>query len=256
MKKYILSAMTIQVTLLLSVLAPATVLAQDTLKSVLFRPNVVKVNLTANALYSPAFLVGYERVLTPNKSFSVEAGMVSFPEILPSIGDSIGLFDKISNNGYKINADFRFYLKKENCHQAPHGFYLAPYIAFYHFKNESGFTPQDTAFASGQLDFTFRLNSPQIGGELGYQFSLWKDRLTIDCILLGPSIAYYHAKLGLSGNFDINEESEYLNDLLNHLTENFPVFGDLVENKEVSTSGFADIFYGGFRYAVSAGFRF
>jgi hypothetical protein len=237
-------------------LATIQLQAQDSLRSVLFRPNVIKLNLSANVLYSPAFLVAYERALTSNKSFSVEAGYVTFPKILPNLGDSIGFLEKISAGGFKIDADFRFYLKKENCHQAPHGFYIAPYIAYYHFKNVSGFTPQDTAFATGQLDFTFTLKSPQIGGELGYQFSLWKDKLTIDLLLLGPSIAYYHAKLGLSGNFDINEESEYLNDLLDHLSENFPVFGDLVENKEVSTSGIADLFYGGFRYSVSAGFRF
>lgn len=240
----------------LLLLTAAQLQAQDSLRSILFKPNVIKLNLSANALYSPAFLVAYERVLTPTKSFSVEAGYITFPKIVPTLGDSIGLLDKISDNGFKINADFRFYLKKENCHQAPHGFYIAPYIAYYHFKKVSGFTPADTSFATGTLDFTFTLKSPQIGGELGYQFSLWKDRLTIDLLLLGPSIAYYHAKLGLSGNFDINEEGEYLNDLLGYLTENFPVFGDLVENQEVSTSGIADLFYGGFRYSVSAGFRF
>lgn len=254
MKTLYFKSITTLVILLL--LATMQMQAQDSLRSVLFRPNVIKLNLSANVLYSPAFLVAYERVLTPNKSFSVEAGFITFPKIVSSLRDSIGLLDKVSDNGFKINADFRFYLKKENCHQAPHGFYIAPYIAYYHFKKVSGFTPTDTSFATGTLDFTFALNSPQIGGELGYQFSLWKDRLTIDLLLLGPSIAYYHAKLELSGNFDVNEENEYLDDLLKHLTENYPVFGDLVENQEVSSSGIADLFYGGFRYSVSAGFRF
>lgn len=254
MKTLNVKSITILVSLLVSV--STQLQAQDSLRSILFRPNVIKLNLSANVLYSPAILVTYERVLTPNKSFSVEAGYVTFPKILPTLRDSIRLLEKISSSGYKLDADFRFYLKKENCHQAPHGFYIAPYVAFYHFKNVSGFTPQDTSFATGQLDFTFKLNTPQIGGELGYQFSLWKDRLTIDLLLFGPSIAYYHAKLGLSGTFDINEEDEYLNDLLAYLTENFPVFGDLVSEREVSTSGIADLFSGGFRYSVSAGFRF
>ena len=155
-----------------------------------------------------------------------------------------------------VAADYRLYFKHENKYAAPHGLYWGPYFSYYHFKNDRLLVAADTSVATGQLDFITNVQATSLGIDLGYQFSLWKDRLVIDMLMMGPSITYYNANLKLDGNIDPNEKNEYLQDLLNFMIDNFPVLKDLVNNQEVSSNGTADLFFAGFRYSVKAGFRF
>lgn len=243
------------VSMLVSVLTASAQQTDSTHKK-LFRPNNIKINLTSFALYRPNLLISYERVLAPHKTFSVEAGYVQLPKLVESIGSDFNIQDEGQKSGFKIDADFRFYFRKENKYEAPHGLYWGPYAAYYYFHNQRTLTALDTTIATGSLELTSTIQTPQLGLELGYQFSVLKDHMTIDMLLGGPALALYKAKLSLSGNFDPNEENEYLNDLLNLLIQNFPLIGNLVSNKEVDTKGVADLFSVGFRYSVSVGYRF
>jgi len=186
----------------------------------------------------------------------VEAGYITLPKLIGSASSDFNVSDESSRSGFKMDADFRFYFKKENKFAAPHGLYWGPYAAYYYFKNERTLTALDTSIATGTLNLTTTIQSPQLGVELGYQFSLLKDHMTIDLLLAGPAVAWYKAKLSLTGDYDLNEENAYLNDLLKFLIDNFPLMGNLVEDKEVSTKGVADLFAVGFRYSVSVGYRF
>lgn len=233
--------------------------AQDaaTTGNKLVRPNVVKLNLSAPILYSPAFLVSYERALSPHQSFSVEGGFVEFPSlfkgILPNI---IFVGTGTKKGGFKLGADYRFYLAKENKYQAPHGLYLAAYISYYHFYSDRDLIVTDTAIAKGTLMLHAALNMPSIGGQLGYQFSLIHDHATIDLVLIGPSLTWYTAKLTLNGNINPNEENPYLQEIINFMLQNFPLLKNLVNNPTVSSNGRADLFAVGFRYSINVGFRF
>lgn len=217
--------------------------------------NVLKLNLTANIIYSPALLVNYERSVNSHQSFSVEAGYVKFPQLLHAFPDSIGISNSRKSNGYKIGGDYRFYFKKENKFDAPHGLYWGPYVAYYHFNNERSFVATDTSFAQGNLDFNAKIQTLHAGVQLGYQFMI-KNRLAIDLVLLGPALAYYGFDVKVDGKLNLNEEDELLNDLYHFLVDSFPLLGDLAEEKQISSSGRADLFAGGFRYTVSIGYRF
>ncbi|MCH6201908.1 hypothetical protein MMU07_20180 [Aquiflexum sp. LQ15W] len=82
------------------------------------RKNVIKYNLIEAALYNRAFLFQYERILNPNRSFSVQVGHMTLPELLTRFEN----IQKISNAeqfGYNVTVDYRFYLAKKNKHSAP-----------------------------------------------------------------------------------------------------------------------------------------
>ena len=228
----------------------------DTGKAKLFRPNSIKLNLTSNVLYFPSVILSYERTLNSHSSVAIEAGNVRLPSLSESFPLGLSEISEVKKTGYMVGADYRMYFKHENKYAAPHGLYWGPYFSYYHFHNDRLLTAMDTSVATGQLNFLTTVQATSLGIDLGYQFSLWKDRLVIDMLMMGPSITYYNAKLELDGNIDPNEKNEYLQDLLNFMIDNFPVLKDLVNNQEISSNGTADLFFAGFRYSVKAGFRF
>jgi hypothetical protein len=229
--------------------------APDSAKKKLQYPNTVKLNLTSMIEFSPSVVVAYERLVKPSQSFSVMGGFVTFPISLRDLPDSINLVESKSRSGYRIGGEYRFYFKKENRYEAPHGLYWGPYLDYFHFKNERIISIEDTTFAHGDLDFSGIVGFAQVGVNIGYQFVI-KKRFTIDMTMFGPGVAYYRAKLKLDGNFDVDQENAYLEALYDFLLNNFPFIGDLTEDREVDSKGRADLFFAGFRYSICAGFRF
>src|SRR5262249_30658506 len=70
--------------------------------------NIIKVNLTSNILYrSP--LVEYERVVSPNQSFSVQFGLVALPFGSSRGSDSLYYESTLKKAGFSVTADYRFY---------------------------------------------------------------------------------------------------------------------------------------------------
>jgi hypothetical protein len=228
----------------------------DSARAKLYRPNSIKLNLTSNVLYSPSIILSYERTLNEHSTLVFEAGNVR----LPSLGGiyPLGLkeINETKKTGFMVAADYRMYFRRENKFTAPHGLYWGPYASYYSFKNERLLSTDDTTVATGELNFITTIQATSLGVNLGYQFSLWKDRIVIDMLMFGPSFTYYKAKLRLDGDIDVNEQNQYLQDLLNFMIDSFPVIKDLVENQEISSNGTADLFFAGYRYSVKAGFRF
>ena len=90
--------------------------------------NSIRVNLSNPFVFGrKAIILGYERQLANNKSFSINIGGMSLPRLKyigNSTQDSVILLQNNSDGGFHFSTDFRFYLKKENKFAQPHGLYI------------------------------------------------------------------------------------------------------------------------------------
>jgi hypothetical protein len=192
-----------------------------------YRKNVIKFNPTPMILWSSKNLTfSYERIINPRQSASL----------------------------INIAAEYRFYLTRLNRRPVPSGVYIAPYASFYGYKFKNDVNVLNTSIDSaGQVRGQFYIFN--LGVELGYQFVLWK-RVTLDFVLMGPSLSYYGGELDITGNINLEKIKETNEDLYNKLLEKYPMIGDYVVNKSFKQDGKLDLFSFGFRYLVQIGFHF
>lgn len=92
---------------------------------------------------------------------------------------------------------------------------------------------------------------------MGYQFNI-KNRITLDLILVGPSISGYKVNMDIVGgaippNDDLDETPEALRDLL---FKKYSWLKTLVDEGEVEVDGSKTHWGLGFRYVLQIGFRF
>ncbi|MCH6232610.1 hypothetical protein [Cognataquiflexum rubidum] len=219
------------------------------------RKNVIKYNLSTPALYNSAFLFQYERVLNPNRSLSVQVGHITLPELLTRFEN----VQKISNAeqfGYNVTVDYRFYLAKENKYNAPRGVYIAPFASIHHFKNVKDFELKSSETNEFEtVTLTSKVNILSAGVALGYQFVVW-DRMTLDFLVLGPSISNYNVEMALDGDLPPVELDENLQLILEHIVDRLPFIDRLLEDRVADFDGRTNISTMGFRYSVGIGFRF
>jgi hypothetical protein len=150
--------------------------------------------------------------------------------------------------------EYRFYLTKLNPRPTPYGLYIGPYLTYYGYNVDNGLDIfHATTDTAGRLKGNFW--SFNLGGELGYQFVFWK-RMTIDLVLLGPSVSYYGGQLDITGELDGSQIKELDNALYDKLVERYPEFGQLSMEKTFKQSGKLDVFRWGLRYLVQIGFHF
>ena len=230
----------------------------DAVKEKKFK-NTIRLNITNPLIFGErAIVLGYERVLSDSKSFSINLGQSELPDF--------GLFDpdtddpeaKLIKNstgkGFNTTADFRFYLKAENKYAAPHGIYLAPYVAYANMGRDNTWELKTDNF-TGQVITNFNLSFIAVGGELGYQFILWK-RVALDFILIGPSMAAYKLKAKLDTNLDPEDESLLFQKISDALEEKFPGYSFAFDDAEFVKTGTSDLIGPSYRYVVHVGFRF
>ena len=228
----------------------STAFSQDTL----YKPkkNIIKVNLTSGLLYDLPLLLEYERVLTSHTSFSIQAGYSKLP--FETNTDSLRWTTDLQSSGYNITLDYRFYLKKENKEDAPHGVYLAPFIGYYHFSND-----RDLALSSDSstipLNVKSKYNFLSMGGALGYQFTFGK-RWVLDCLLLGPSLSYYNVEMKLTGDLSESEMNDIARGMLESLSSHIPLLNKLLEDEIANFTGTSSSWNYGFRYSIHVGYRF
>lgn len=217
------------------------------------RPNTIKINLISSALYDRSLVLSYERITKPNQSFGVMAGFVRFPDLRSLT--NIAVVDEHQRNGIVVGGEYRFYLKKENKFNAPHGVYIGPYANFYQFKNERSLRiDSEDGMSTSEADFTSDINVLNIGAQLGYQFVI-NNRWTIDMIFAGPSVSRYSAKLSLDGNFDLPED-EVEDEIIDALFDRFPLLEEIVSEGSVNLHGKNSTWSGGFRYQLNVGYHF
>lgn len=217
--------------------------------------NVVRVNITYPLLFGGNNLIlGYERVVKPHQSFSVNVGLTSLPKVKSFDLDSLSATGESKTSGYNISADYRFYLKKENKFLAPRGIYLGPYVFYYNFERESGLNFQNDGVVKN-LNSEMKLNIFGGGVELGYQFLFWK-RVTLDLVLIGPGIASYSFKAKVDGEIDEDQLSEVRDELKNWIENKFPGSDIVWGDQSLDAKGSVRTTSVGFRYLIHVGYNF
>ena len=219
------------------------------------RRNTIKLDLTSNLLFRNALNLSFERVRSPNQTYCITAGYQQFPK-LTSLGTGIETTnDSRKRSGFKLGGEYRFYLKKENKYQAPHGVYIGPYTSYLNFNNERDLRVESDNGTVTDAFLKTNINVLNIGFQAGYQFVI-NDRFIIDMAFIGPSVSRYSAKFRLDGDFNVDEQHEYQNEILLALIDRFPLLDDLIEDKEVDSKGKMDTWSFGYRYQVLVGYRF
>ena len=159
---------------------------QDSLKknnAFIPRKNVIRYNLTPNILGFNSAIFGYERVVFPHQSFSVNAGFLAFKPSTKKLArsDSLntryGIEQTRDNKGFSIAADYRFYLKKENKYPAQRGIYVGPYAAIYNLESTNTLRKTDDFGANSSAGLETKFQVLNFGAQLGYQFVI-KNRIT------------------------------------------------------------------------------
>jgi hypothetical protein len=219
------------------------------------KKNVIKFNLSAPALYSSAFLFQYERVLNPNRSISAQVGHITLPQFLSNL-DNVQKISDTEKVGFNATIDYRFYLAKENKYNSPHGVYIAPYASVHSFRNIKNFELQGKETNEFEpVSLNSKINILSAGVALGYQFVVW-DKMTLDFLVVGPSISNYKVKMALDGDIPVEELDENLQLIIEHIAERVPFLDNLLEEKFAEFNGRSNFSTFGFRYSVSIGFRF
>src|SRR5262245_53680240 len=78
--------------------------------------NVVRYNLSGALLFGiDGYIVfGYERVINPHQSFSINVGRASLPKLISISTDSFSISKDQKRTGFNLSVDYRFYLGSEN----------------------------------------------------------------------------------------------------------------------------------------------
>ena len=212
--------------------------------------------MTPMAVVGPKSLVlGYERIVKPWQSFSINIGYLELAPYTNEDGEVIEFFDESKDGGFDISADYRFYFKKRNKFAAPDGLYWGPYAAYYGLWKDASVKIIDNGVIknSANMDGSFHMISG--GVQLGYQFVI-KERFTIDLILMGPSLTYYSLDATLDFELDVNPDDPIYKEIYDKILAESPTLANFVKNKEFSAGGRLKFLSYGFRYGIQLGYRF
>lgn len=252
----VIANLAISILLCLFVPAGNNLFAQDSIlskKSESGMKNIIKYNVSGMLLYDKSIQFGYERMINSKQSISVFGGPVEFPSLL-----SIPSFSNVKidqRGGYTFGADYRFYISKENKYPAPHGIYLAPFIANYHFNTDRSATYTDSLGELSQLKLNTKTNFLNIGCQLGYQF-IFKKHFTVDLVMFGPAITSYKFSAKAEGEISDELKNKLNQEVIDELINRLPLLNELSKSGEASKSGVQSFWSAGFRYNISIGYRF
>jgi hypothetical protein len=228
----------------------------DSLKQIRQYKNVIRYNLSGALIFGlDRYLVfGYERVIRPNQTISVNVGGVKLPKLISINTDSFSLQKDSKSNGYNISVDYRFYLGKENKYMAPRGAYIGPYYSYNSFTRDNQWQHTNGA-ANSYVNTHTTLNINTIGFQFGYQLFLWK-RLVLDFDLVGPGFGIYKYKASFDSNVTAENKEELLNGLKQLLTQKFPGMNFVFADKQIDADGVMKTNTLGYRYIIHIGFAF
>jgi len=229
---------------------------KDSTKQMRQYKNVIRYNLSGALIFGlDRYIVfGYERVIRPNQSISVNVGGVKLPKLISINTDSFSLQKDNKSNGVNVSVDYRFYLGKENKFMAPRGAYIGPYYSYNKFTRDNQW--QYTKGMTGNYINTHTtLNINTIGFQFGYQFILWK-RLALDFALVGPGFGIYNYKATFEGNVSAENKEQLVDGLKQLLTQKFPGMNFVFADKEIEADGVMKTNTLGYRYIVHIGFAF
>lgn len=243
------------VTGLMAIIAISAV-AQEKVEKSDTKKNTIKLNLTNPMIFGgKAIIVGYERIISPHRSFSIDIGSMALPSFgSGSVNDSLKLLSNTNEKGFHISADYRFYLSKENKYPAPRGVYIGPYYSYNQFSRANSWNLKATNYNGNvNTDLGFRVHT--IGVEMGYQFVLNK-KWVIDMVLAGPGIGFYQVNAGLATTLPENQKGPFFDQLNTYLQEKIPGFNKVLGEGSLRSNGNYKTTAIGFRYMINVGFRF
>jgi len=198
---------------------------------------------------------GYERVIGKNQSLSLNIGRASLPKIIAIVTDSLNLENDLKNTGKNLSLDWRFYLAKENKFAIPHGLYIGPYYSYSQFERQNSYTIKHSGSTSKAGTTNTKMDIHTIGAELGYQFVLWK-RMTLDLLMIGPGVSYYHVKSRFDGTLSDRDKTQLRQAIQQMLTQRFPGMNYVLGDKELDGTGSLKTTSLGYRYIIHIGFLF
>jgi len=217
------------------------------------KKNTIRINITNPAIFGNSYILGYERVVGNNQTFSINAGTFSVPKLKNIDFGSEYQIDKTNNSaGFNISGDYRFYQSKVNRYDAPRGVYIGPYASYNQTQRTITMTSTDV---DGQFDAGYKFSVATVGVQLGYQFVFW-NRLSLDMILMGPGISGYSLKTELSTTLDPEKEAELFQKINDAIAAKIPGWDKVIQPGEMHKSDTFKTTSAGFRYMVMLGFRF
>jgi hypothetical protein len=221
------------------------------------KKNIIRYNLSQPLLvgFNNAIIFGYERMLKPNRSISVNLGRMALPEIDDINSDEFEFTKSTGTGGYNFSVDYRFYLGKLNKFSGPRGVYIGPYFSSNHWKRDELWTHERENGEMAEATANSSIKAQMAGFELGYQFVFW-DKMTLDLILIGPGIAYYDLSAQAKGNLTQEEKDELQEILLEKIEENFPGLDYTLDEGELDANGTLSTTSFGFRYLIHIGYTF
>jgi uncharacterized protein DUF3575 len=229
---------------------------KDSTKQVRQYKNVIRYNLSGALIFGiDRYLVfGYERVIKPNQTISVNVGGVKLPKLISVNTDSFSLQKDSKSNGFNVSVDYRFYLGKENKFAAPRGAYIGPYYSYNNFTRDNQW--QYTKGSGNSFVNTHTtLNINTVGFQFGYQFLLWK-RMALDFALVGPGFGFYNYKANIESNVSAENKQELLDGLKEVLTQKFPGMNFVFADKQIDADGVMKANTLGYRYIIHIGYAF
>jgi len=233
-----------------------TTFAQEKSDSLKNYKNNIHVNITNPLIFGgKSYVFGYERLINNRQSFSVNAGLTSFPSLGIFNTDSLKMRKVTEESGFNISADYRFYLSKVNKDAPPRGAYIGPYYSYNLFTNKIDWSLTETTGSNKGVNSELRMNIHTVGFEFGYQFVFW-NRLSLDMILAGPGVASYYLKTTFGTNLSEADKEKFYEKLNDALAEKFPGYSLVIDDLDFKKSGTSKTTDVGYRYMVQIGFRF
>ncbi len=233
-----------------------TIRAQDSIVRSDFKQkkNIIRWNITPMVINVTNLTLGYERILKENQSFSINMGLLLFPEFLNNDSLQVSYVEHGNRLGFTTAMDYRFYLGKRNKKNAPDGVYIGPYFTYYQYAFDSKIRLIDNEDIINDLGIDASFKMISLGLELGYQFLFW-DKMTLDLILVGPSFSYYHAKIKLTGELGLEDDGSY-DYIKDQIIEKYPWVDTFIELDAINTGGSLGNLGMGFRYVIQVGYHF
>ena len=229
---------------------------QDSVKKTPIRKNVIRYNLSGALLFGvdKYIVFGYERVVNPHQSFSINIGRASLPKVISISTDSFDLSKNVTSSGFNASVDYRFYLGKENRWAPPHGLYIGPFYSYNNYKRDNQWDYHNsTAQSYVKTNSTLTINT--VGFELGYQFILWK-RFALDMVMIGPGLGFYRYKVKFESNVDAETKEQLFDAMKQLITQKFPGMNYVFADKEFDANGAMRTNTIGFRYIIHIGYNF
>jgi hypothetical protein len=218
--------------------------------------NIVRYNLSGALLFGfdKYIVLGYERVIKPRQSASINIGKASLPKFISINTDSFNLSSDKKNTGFNVSVDYRFYLARENRYKPPAGLYIGPYYSFTQFKRTNDWNFKNSGVVSS-IQTDLQLGIHTVGFELGYQFILWK-RMSLDLCMVGPGVGFYKVKADINTNLNDERKAELLDALNQLLSQKVPGMNYVFSDKHFEGNGTMNTTAFGFRYLFQIGFLF